>query len=495
MCMNSKFKKTFFVAVCVGLFSASMAGAQPYYYFAQYSLEENNTDIVRVNLEDGNSQVFLEDVGSVLQVGVDPTGSWLYLYPSYGPVEVVSTTNPGERHELPDSGNVVRVWAAMYAEHLNRFYVSWTDSSGVDKAAAFDGATFRRLFEINAGMDFGPYSALSADESAIYELQKDTSSGVSYLEHFSISSNTIVGRLPFSSVGPPTKFKTIERSAGGKFLVSFEKAGSLSDLEYFEYDPSSNLSYPYIYFPWRSEALLSSDAKYIILRQTALASSSEAGIDEEIRSGTLYVFEASTGKLTQRLSLPPNGKILVVSGYPQTFFYFDDSTNQAIAISDTVVTPTSALIDTLISLKHQAVAKGWLRENRDRGHDIDEMMRGNEWYKEGEFKKFRSWEVGKDWDFDHDWNNGIVEVLDKRLDMAKRALSHGDSVMTRRNLEIFVMEVELLNNLSAKLVKRGEEPIITSDGYLSLKFNAEYLIDRLPERHSEGSGGGRRDKR
>ena len=91
-------------------------------------------------------------------------------------------------------------------------------------------------------------------------------------------------------------------------------------------------------------------------------------------------------------------------------------------------------------------------------------------------------EVGKDWEFDHDWNNGIVEELDKRLETAKLALDRGDSVMARRNLEIFVMEVELPNKLSTKLVNRGEEPKLTNDGYLSPKFNAEYVIDRLPER-------------
>ena len=219
---------------------------------------------------------------------------------------------------------------------------------------------------------------------------------------------------------------------------------------------------------------------YAILEQVNYDTTEVGG---EYFTGIVYVFDASTGELMQRLTLPPNGKILIFDNYPKMLYYYNDSTNQAVAVSDTAVTPTSILIDTLISLKHQAVANGWLRDDRGRGHDIDGMMRGNEWYKEGAFEKYGKWGPDRNWDFDHDWNNGIVEVLDRRLDMAKRPLDRGDSVMARRDLEIFVMEVELLNNLSTKLVKREQEPVLTSDGYLSLKFNAEYVIDRLPERY------------
>ena len=83
-------------------------------------------------------------------------------------------------------------------------------------------------------------------------------------------------------------------------------------------------------------------------------------------------------------------------------------------------------------------------------------------------------------------------MLDRRLDKTKRELSRGDSVRARKDLEIFVMEVEMLNNLSKKLEGRNKQsevrdrsPIMTSEAYALLKYNAEYLIDRLPERHGK----------
>ena len=50
----------------------------------------------------------------------------------------------------------------------------------------------------------------------------------------------------------------------------------------------------------------------------------------------------------------------------------------------------------------------------------------------------------------------------------------------RQDLEIFVMEVEVLNDVSKKLEDSKQAPIMTSEAYALLKYNAEYLIDSLP---------------
>ncbi|HUI30329.1 MAG TPA: hypothetical protein VLX91_08930 [Candidatus Acidoferrales bacterium] len=138
-------------------------------------------------------------------------------------------------------------------------------------------------------------------------------------------------------------------------------------------------------------------------------------------------------------------------------------------------------LDTLISYKHQSVTLGWLKEDKTHKQDCDEIMNGRDWYKKGDFEKFGKWNPANDWDFDHDWNNGIVSVLDKRLGKARDDLAKKDSVKARRDLQIFVMEVELLNSLSKKLEDRKQNPIMTSKAYALLKYNAEYLIDKLPE--------------
>ncbi len=42
--------------------------------------------------------------------------------------------------------------------------------------------------------------------------------------------------------------------------------------------------------------------------------------------------------------------------------------------------------------------------------------------------------------------------------------------------------------------EKGKE-VLTSEGYALLKYNAEYLIDRLPEKHEKGDEGEHRDKK
>ena len=154
----------------------------------------------------------------------------------------------------------------------------------------------------------------------------------------------------------------------------------------------------------------------------------------------------------------------------------------------------SAYLDTLISYKHQSITLGWLpspsgKEDKDHGHDCDDIMNGKDWCIQGDFRQYGRWKPDNSWDFDRDWNNGIVEVLDARLNKAKAELSKKDSVDARQDLEIFVMEVEMLNDASTKIVTRKQAPIMTSEAYALLKYNAEYLIDRLPEKDGKGDEG------
>jgi hypothetical protein len=111
-------------------------------------------------------------------------------------------------------------------------------------------------------------------------------------------------------------------------------------------------------------------------------------------------------------------------------------------------------IDTLISYKHQSVTLGWLTNGSV--HEKDE-------------------------DGDKS-DEGIVERLDRRLDKAKAALAKSDSVKARLELELFVKEVEDVYHQNKEEGKRLGVPVLTSEGYALLKYNAEYLIDRLPER-------------
>lgn len=127
----------------------------------------------------------------------------------------------------------------------------------------------------------------------------------------------------------------------------------------------------------------------------------------------------------------------------------------------------TAFLDTLISYKHQCVVLGWLTNGLDREKDED----------------------------DDKADEGMVERLDRRLDKAKDALANSDSVKARLELELFMKEVEQLYHNNKEEGKRKGVPVLTGEGYALLKFNAEYLIDRFPERHGKGNEGKEKEKK
>jgi len=103
------------------------------------------------------------------------------------------------------------------------------------------------------------------------------------------------------------------------------------------------------------------------------------------------------------------------------------------------------LLDTLLSYTRQSAALGWLGRNRDDDCDDDERP-----------------------------DDGVVRNIENRLQKARRELVRGDSVKARRELVKLVRKVD-------RLQRRGER-VMTSEAYALLKYNTEYLIERLPER-------------
>ncbi len=124
-------------------------------------------------------------------------------------------------------------------------------------------------------------------------------------------------------------------------------------------------------------------------------------------------------------------------------------------------------IDTLASYKHQCVTLGWLTNGP--AHEKEES--------------------------DDRADEGIVERLDRRLDKAKDALAKSDSVKAKLELELFAKEVDQLYHKNKEEGERRGVPSLTSEGYALLKYNAEYLIDRLPDRHGRGDEGEHRGKK
>ena len=162
-----------------------------------------------------------------------------------------------------------------------------------------------------------------------------------------------------------------------------------------------------------------------------------------------------------------------------------DSIREAAKFRSRTIGPTappqvfdaSIWIDTLLSYTSQSVDLGWLGTGRDDDCDNDERPQ-----------------------------DGIEKNLERRLMMAQRDLQRGDSIKARRDLGLLVNKVDRIWKRGQMVEKRHEHDrggwwqqrkewvIMTSEAYALLKYNAEYLIDRLPEKESHGKKPGKEDK-
>ena len=323
----------------------------------------------------------------------------------------------------------------------NRFYVTWTPEvgSGIVESAIFDGTNFTRLDTLVLPMGLG--GTISEDGTKIYYIEEDSMTDTEYLCTFSSITNSVIDRKNFLDIGPSTETKDAPDGKKGRILIGYNHpTKEHKDNNYFLYDPGMNHSFPIIPFPWRFEGHLSGDANAIILEQVNWDTTRPSA---EYRSGNVYIFEAETGKLVQRLSLPSGGKVLVFDNFPNKVYSFNEQTLQAIPVDVTEVTPTNIFLDTLISFKHQSEALSWLGDAN------------------------------------------FIKELDNHLENARKHLLRSDSTKSGDELQKFQEKVQKEREKTAKeeTDNRPRGPrFVTSEGYALLYFNAQYILDRLPKK-------------
>jgi hypothetical protein len=160
---------------------------------------------------------------------------------------------------------------------------------------------------------------------------------------------------------------------------------------------------------------------------------------------------------------------LLREGYPE----YDLHPSDSLYFSGLTVVPrlplsafdASAILDALYSYAHQSAHLGWLGANRDDDCDNDEHPQ-----------------------------DGIEKNIERRLMMAQRHLRDGDSVKARMDLQQLINKVDRIwkrsqqednkhdHDKGDRLRDRKDRVIMTSEAYALLKYNTEYLIDRLPQR-------------
>jgi hypothetical protein len=416
--------------------------AQPYYYYDSPVSDVRYARVYRTNLLTGQEELFMPDSMRITNIWSDPSQKWIYI-DERGYIMVVNADNPSITQMPLGTRKTGGLAGARYFPRLNRLYISWiegTDGVGTTATASFDATSFAL---VDSSLPFIDSEAIvSEDESMVYQYGVD-SLGNRSLDGISTSSNTIVESRPFINVGPPTDMKLPHGGANGKILIGYrfpEEAKTIY-AHYQVVDLATNAAFPAITLPWKCEAYLSGDAKTIVVEEVSLALSPLG--NRRYRPGRIYIFDASTGKLRQRLTLPPDGVVMLFETYPERFFYFNKLTMQSLSGNVTVVTPGNVLLDTLISLKHQAITAGWLVDRN------------------------------------------FLNELDNHLENAQKHLARGDSVNARKEIEKFQEKVDKEYQKTSDDQKKGKAPdkrFVTEEGWKLLYFNAQYIIDRLPEK-------------
>lgn len=445
-----------YLLVCV-IIPLTTVYSQPFYYYFKfnpiYQVAGYSGDLHRVNLLTSANEILKRDVGRVVgPVFWNADQTRLFLQKRFS-VEVIELGADLRAREILSPINTLL--EIKDAQRTDLYYVAIGDEDGFYKQTIIlDRSTYTLIDTINE-VESLYKSFLSRDETILYQFYPD-STGI-FFSSLNVVNGFLGEKKHCGTIGHFSSLTALNDRRFGRALVSFETHDRIEFLgqRYVVCDPGSDITYQPISFPWRSEGHLSGEAKVIILEQVNWDTTSPSS---EYRPGIVYIFEAETGKLMQRLSLPPEGKVLVFDNFPDKIYYFNEQTMQSIPVDVTTITPTNALLDTLNALKHQAVSKGWLIDKKEKDEDGEEE------------------------------DESIVKQLDKRLNKARKELVKGDSTKARKELEKFVKKVEELYKESRDHEKKHEEDkkiILTSEGYALLKYNAEYLIDRLPKKKGE----------
>lgn len=186
-------------------------------------------------------------------------------------------------------------------------------------------------------------------------------------------------------------------------------------------------------------------------------------LPDSLQSGFSFHSSSVPGIITHYLegyAPPPNIEKVDLDSLGRVFGY-DDLTPYGPGIVGKTVGPVlppepfiaTAFLDTLLSYTRQSAELGWLGKERDDDCDEDEQP-----------------------------DDGLIRNLEQRLTKAKRELMREDSVKARRELEKLVKKVERIWKRSQEEANRGRKGPMTSEAYALLKYNTEYLIERLPEK-------------
>jgi hypothetical protein len=299
----------------------SVVYSQPYYYYFKYDSSYHvpgySGDIYRLNLVTNSSAVFAENVGRVnseIFTNMDQSEIFFQVRFSLAVIDVNDTTHHS-RYVLDGINQLV---GTKDSPGTNRYYVTFEDEQDSTKIVAMDHVTVEPIGTIYE--NYGGYTPFfSGDENYLYQFHSD-STGI-FFSKFIINDRR--NELPqrCGDIVPVESFVILNDAKNGLALVSYESntKSDFSGVEYVLCDVDRNMTFAPFNFPWRSNGRLSPDGKYAVTEQVNFDTTHVGG---EYRPGNIFVFDAHIGTLLQRLTLPPEGKILLFDNYANMLYYY-----------------------------------------------------------------------------------------------------------------------------------------------------------------------------
>jgi len=359
--------------------------AQPYFYFNG----PDSTKFWRFNLQNGVKELFITNtVNPGGNVSWNPNQHWMYINTDnsynrrdlgadeyYILINAINASNSTIAHTFPDQythpaqtspnsffsgeGPRGKMYDGIFYNPIkNIFYVtwflphpdslgSWIELSPYQRTAAYNASTFAVLDTLPVPPGWiTSLSSVSDDGNYLYvENVNSSNDRVNAIGKYSLLTKQFVLRRNLSDINVPGGYN-VEDSKKGNYLISFlYPRKQMEDTKYGVYNIDRDSVYGLIPFPLSSDGYLSSDGKYVVIEEVSWIIEKKTWGNDYVaqRPGRISVFNGLTGSLIQKLTLPPDGKVLVFDNYPNMLYYYLPGEQRSINIDLSKLTPPLGL--------------------------------------------------------------------------------------------------------------------------------------------------------
>ena len=362
--------------------------AQPYYYYS----DKYGHNIWRYDFQlETNTLFYTDSLNQGYRVTCDPTQSWVFFDCLKGnkcngfiAIDIIKGSSPTFKHSFPEPSidstasnpssftqnginryrNQRTLDGIVFNPINNTLYVTWFNNSysadtmsnindflSFQKTTSYNASSFSLLetLRIPAGW-ITSIGSVSDDGNFLY-LENWDYYNPRQIGKYSLITKQVTNIRNISEIVTSGVTKEIQDSKKGYYLLEYIFPGSgLANKKYAVYKLDTDSAYAIISFPRVSHGFISSDGKFVIIEETPLKSNYKTAPEAFFHPGKISVFNGMTGRLLQKLSLPPDGKVLVFDNYPNMLYYYLPKKNRSINIDLSKLGPTACTVKLLSSI-------------------------------------------------------------------------------------------------------------------------------------------------